>query len=688
MIQPPLLLVTAFVFGLSSFCLHGQTENDKATSNDIETIVVSAARQESHLLSAVSNISVLSGEEIKSISPSHINESLMRIPGVWISRGNGQEHLTAIRSPVLTGAGGCGAFYMAEDGISLRAPGFCNANQLFGVNSEQADKIEVLRGPYSTAYGANALHGVLNVISPDVFALPGMSIQGELGGYDYQRGQFVLSQQQQSHGFALYGNVTDDGGYKADSGFEQQKLNILHQFQSEALSVKNLVSVTNLNQETAGFVQGFEAYRNPQLKTSNPNPEAYRDSKSVRAYSQWRKGEASNYWQVTPYFRYHDMAFLMHFLPWQPVEVNGHRSVGVQSQYALERDSEIGKFNLMTGFDLDWTEGWLSEIQAQEFAPHLPQGVHYDYEADALNWSPFVNLDWHITPAFKVALGLRYDRMRYQYETLAPAGSACAPEVSNCRFTRPESQNVSFSDWSYKLGINYQWLKNHALYAQYSQGFRPPQATELFRLQADQQIANLDSEQLEAIEVGIRGEDESWFYDITWFDMQKNNHIFQDTLRQNIDNGETDHKGLEVSAKWHFVPNWYVAAGAAFSRHRYINDIQISRGGSIQFNDIDTAPDKTANVRLGWKKEGSFLDVEWVVMGDYYLNPENTAAYDGHDLLNLRSGWQINPQWQLNWRVMNLLDEDYAERADFGFGNYRYFVGEPRAIYISIGYSI
>ncbi len=34
--------------------------------------------------------------------------------------------------------------------------------------------------------------------------------------------------------------------------------------------------------------------------------------------------------------------------------------------------------------------------------------------------------------------------------------------------------------------------------------------------------------------------------------------------------------------------------------------------------------------------------------------------------------------------VRNLLDERYAERADYAFGNERYFPGEPRAISIGI----
>lgn len=678
----------SFFFSLSVITLFPSSSvfaQEKDQDVGMETIVVSTNRHSSDLRDATSNISALSNEQISLISPVHINESLVRIPGVWISRGNGQEHLTAIRSPVLTGAGSCGAFYMAEDGIGLRAPGFCNANQLFGVNSEQAERIEVIRGPNSTLYGANAMHGVLNVITPDVFNLPDFSLQGEIGGHDYLRTQFVASRNMEAQGVALYGNLSEDGGYKDDSGFEQQKINAVHQLNSSDFSVKNYLSFTNLNQETAGFVQGFEAYKDADLKTSNPNPEAYRDSQSVRAYSQWKfeQGEDS-YWQVTPYFRYHDMQFLMHFLPWQPLETNGHRSIGVQSQYY----HELNELQVTAGLDLDWTEGWLSEVQADNFAPHLPQGVHYDYEVDALNWSPFLNVDWQITPNFKGTMGLRFDKMRYQYNTQVPAGSACAPDVDNCRFTRPESQDVSFGDWSYKVGINYQWLQNHHFYSQYSLGFRPPQATELFRLQAGQQIANLDSEQLKAFELGLRGIGKRWFYELTWFDMSKDNHIFQDTQRQNIDNGQTDHQGLEVATKWHITPHWYVGAGAAFTEHHYANDIQISRSGSIQGNEIDTAPDKTANIRLGWNKDGNSWELEWVVMGEYYLNPENTAKYDGHDIVNLRGGWQINSQWQLSWRLLNLLDEDYAERADFAFGNYRYFVGEPRSMYIALKYSI
>ncbi len=75
-------------------------------------------------------------------------------------------------------------------------------------------------------------------------------------------------------------------------------------------------------------------------------------------------------------------------------------------------------------------------------------------------------------------------------------------------------------------------------------------------------------------------------------------------------------------------------------------------------------------------------------MGRYYLEPDNKHKYDGHSLLNLRVSSHFSSRWQGSLRLTNLLDEDYAERADFGFGNYRYFVGQPLGAYLELVYSL
>ena len=49
--------------------------------------------------------------------------------------------------------------------------------------------------------------------------------------------------------------------------------------------------------------------------------------------------------------------------------------------------------------------------------------------------------------------------------------------------------------------------------------------------------------------------------------------------------------------------------------------------------------------------------------------------------------------FETRWRDMtvaiklrNALDRPYAERADFAFGNYRYFPGQPRSLYVGLRY--
>ena len=64
---------------------------------------------------------------------------------------------------MLAGAGACGAFLVAEDSLPIRPVGFCNLNEMFELNYEQAGQIEVLRGPGSAMFGASAVHGVVNV---------------------------------------------------------------------------------------------------------------------------------------------------------------------------------------------------------------------------------------------------------------------------------------------------------------------------------------------------------------------------------------------------------------------------------------------------------------------------------------------------------------------------------------------
>lgn len=172
--------------------------------------------------------------------------------------------------------------------------------------------------------------------------------------------------------------------------------------------------------------------------------------------------------------------------------------------------------------------------------------------------------------------------------------------------------------------------------------------------------------------------------------MKKDEVIFQDANRQNVSGASTKHQGLELSLDYRLTENWYLNGAASFARHRYDSAIDLlGSSGDIKGNDIDTAPRRFGSARLGWDfNTDSVAELEWVYMGSYYLEPDNNHKYDGHSLFNLRVSSQFSSRWRGSLRVTNLLDEDYAERADFGFGDYRYFVGQPLGAYVEIGYSL
>ena len=656
--------------------------------DDIEQVIVSASRAEESGFSLPVSWSRIDREELQLTAAVHINQLMQRTPGAWISRGNGQESLPALRSPVFTGAGGCGAIFMGWDGIALRAPGFCNLNQLFDVNSEQAGRVEVLRGPGTIVYGANALHGVINVLTPDLADAERSRVALEFGSNDYYRLRLAGSQRNGAHQFGAFLNAADDGGWKDDSGFDQQKLTLKHQYAASDWQVTSALEMSNLNQETAGFIRGFESYRDSDLRRSNPNPEAYRDSFSLRGYSRWTRESGGRQLSITPYVRHTDMEFLQHFLPWQPVEKNGQTGAGLQ--VALSESGE--RLDWRAGLDMDLTRGWLEEDQERPFSPNQPQGIHYDYEVDALSAALYGQLTYRATDRLSLISGVRLEYNGYDYDNLTGDGSACAPEASACRFFRPADRDDQFTNGSVNLAASYALRENQQLYLRAARGFRPPQAAELYRLQAGQAVADLDSESILSVDLGYRGRSASLRYDVSLFAMRKDDVIFQNANRQNVSGAETEHHGLEFGINWSGDDGWYAGVDGTIAVHRYASSANLL-GSSLDLDgrDIDTSPRHYGSARFGRHFEAGALppisaELEWVHLSEYYVDPNNAHEYDGHDLLNLRLLLQSRQGLGAALRVTNLMDEDYAERADFGFGQYRYFVGEARGVFLELSW--
>ncbi len=527
----------------------------------MQEIIVTSERRGVPRFKHVGNATILDGERIGGVKHSHIHELLTRISGVWISRGSGQESLPSIRSPVLTGAGSCGAFLTLEDGIPSRPNGFCNINQLFELPTELSQGIEVIRGPGNALYGSNALHGTINVLLPDPLSDDVGYAGLEIGANDFLR----VSGASRIEGNApvIMGVViADDGGFRDDSAYRQYKAYLKKAWVWGEDSLTASFSFSDLDQDTAGFIVGEDAYKDPALNRQNPNPEAFRDADSQRASLRWvRSGQKFDF-DIRPFLRRSDMRFLQHFLPGQPVEENGQISLGVLTNARLETDVAI----MNMGFDIELSDVFLRETQygltqgSAFLRETRPEGAHYDYDVRGNTAAAYVQAEFRTSDRVTISAGIRGEYTHYNYDNNMLAGNTrddgtvCG--FGGCLYTRPASRTDSFSDWAPKMGALFRLSDTSILYINFARGFRAPQMTELYRLQSGQQVSDLKSEKVDSVELGLRTGDDLWHLDGSVFAMRKKNSVYRDAEGFNVSGGRSRHNGLEVSGNVQIHQHW------------------------------------------------------------------------------------------------------------------------------------
>jgi outer membrane receptor protein involved in Fe transport len=679
------------------FCLAGLVLTTHVFAADrLEEVIVTATRSAQELREFPGSISVVSTADIALVGSTHHAEIMNRVPGAMIQRNSGQESLTAIRSPVLTGPGSCGVFLFLENSVPIRPTGFCNVNELFEVNSEQARSIEILRGPAGVVYGSGAMHGAINVIQATPADLAGQSLALEAGPDEFYRGKLALAHTGGATDFGGVVFATHDGGWRDNSGLDEQKMNLsLARRQGDGTLGVQLAG-TNLSQETAGFIQGFDSYRDEAIAKSNANPEAYRDAYALRLTGEYTRPLGGTQLAVRPFVRHSRMDFLQHFLIGKPLEENGQDSLGVITTL---QTVVLDDMQLLAGIDLELADGFLKETQAgpaTDGAPPAnairPAGKHYDYDVQSKVAALYSQIEQPFAQRWKATVGARLEYVEYDYDNKMIAGNTrddgttCG--AAGCLFNRPADRNDDFSNFTSKLGLSYSITEDHLLYVTGARGYRAPDTSELYRLQRQQSIADLDSERLDSVEVGARGGFGPLRYSLAAFKMKKDNVIFRDSAGFNVSDGKTDHEGVEYEFNWLPLETLSLALAGTYAKHTYAFNRTVDGGETIvSGRDVDTAPRHINTARLEWQ----FLPVanaelEWISVGRYFVDAANANEYPGHDLLNLRVGWDIGEDWTTTLRLNNLTDRAYADRADFAFGNYRYFPGRGRTLFVEVKY--
>ncbi|WP_323761096.1 TonB-dependent receptor [Maricaulis sp.] len=641
-----------------------------------EVIVVTGTRSGEAADSTILPVTYIDAGTLNETAAQHPSELLARIPGVRLNRGNGAEHLTAIRSPVLTGGAGAGSFLYLEDGIPLRAAGFANVNGLFEALNGLSGGIEVVRGPGSALQGSNGLHGVVNFLTPDP-AHAASSFEAEIGAFGRRRGRLTIARPDDAMSalFAVAGQHED--GWRAEAGLDRIEALVRVDGEGSHFDWRATAALVTLQQETAGYIRGRDAYRDPGLARGNADPEAFRDAQALRlALSLSGQAGARTRWQLTPYLRANEMDFLMHFLPSEALEESGHASAGVQA--SMTRQTGWGEWVL--GADVEATTGTLRETQSRPTLFSFVQGEHYDYTVDSTLTALYGQGDWDASDALRLQAGLRLERVQYEYDNRLA-------DIAIGRYLRVADRSDAYDLVLPHIGASWQVAASSHVVARLARGARAPQTAELYRLQPGQVIDGIEPETLDSFEIGYRRGSARLDWSVTAFAMQKRNVFFRDSDGFNVTGGKTRHHGVELALDWRASSTLTLNLAGSWARHLYDFDQPVTtasetiRAGA----EIDTAPEWLWNARAQWQPTARFSgELEWSHMGRYFTDAGNLHTYDGHDLFHVRARYQWREDLEVFAAIRNLLDTRYAERADYAFGSDRYFPGEGRGLSVGV----
>ena len=164
----------------------------KQTPKVLNEVVVSSSRVSEKIFEAPVSIQKLNAKEILSTSSGNFYEGFKNLKGVDISTSSAGFQAINMRGFNTTAPVRVVQFV---DGMDNQAPGLnFPVGNLVGANPLDLQSVEVITGPASALYGANAFQGVVNMITKDPFRNQGFSAEVKTGSRNLIEGNYRFAQ--------------------------------------------------------------------------------------------------------------------------------------------------------------------------------------------------------------------------------------------------------------------------------------------------------------------------------------------------------------------------------------------------------------------------------------------------------------------------------------------------------------
>jgi vitamin B12 transporter len=244
--------------------LSGAGEAAAQVTQHAEPVVVSATRLETPAGEVGAAVTVVTGHEIDTRRYPTVDEALRMVPGVEIRRSGSFGKTSSIS---IRGANPS-QVQVLVDGVRVKSTTTGQA-ELSDLSPDLIERIEVIRGPQSTLYGADAIGGVINIITRRGQGPPSAWVTQEAGNDDTLRTTTGLTGAYRNLDYAFSLSHFESNGQFINDGTNQDAFNARVGLSLPGHTTISIAS--RWNQTNSGVPIEFVGTPNPIVPTIDPN---------------------------------------------------------------------------------------------------------------------------------------------------------------------------------------------------------------------------------------------------------------------------------------------------------------------------------------------------------------------------------------------------------------------------------
>ena len=269
----------------------GQNKSDIDTlpTLTLKEVVLSSNRLEIPLSQNSKTVQVITANQIRQSGVTHVVDLLQQIAGVDIKRrGAG-----AIQADLNIRGGTFDQTLLLIDGIKLDDGQTGHHTLNFLPPPKMIERIEIIKGPGSRAYGQNAFTGAINIITKKVTPKT-MTLDLQKGNYDQTNGSIFLGNTSEKTTVLGFVSRNTSDGYRYNTDYDQNQFFIKSSFNRHKTPLEFIASYSGRKFGSNGFYatpSARDQYEETQASLISLSQRYAKGSWIFKHKLYWRRGQ-------------------------------------------------------------------------------------------------------------------------------------------------------------------------------------------------------------------------------------------------------------------------------------------------------------------------------------------------------------------------------------------------------------